>query len=209
MASGWRFNSVLRAHEITSNISSLPCDKFWVIITICDLVRLRLEGVFTLGLAGENGIVLSCLDMAPCSLSFLDVWSRFSCVTLLRLCSNHHSLLISCSMGVFVGLHPFRFQGMWVSHPSFLDLVRSVWSSSVLGSGTIFLVQKLKLLKTALRRWNWKVFGDVVLNTTKANDRVMAIQERIRTEGFLMTFFRLSPTFWLMWIESSGNRRFF
>ncbi|KAI9182546.1 hypothetical protein LWI28_026412 [Acer negundo] len=50
---------------------------------------------------------------------------------------------------------------------------------------------KLKLLKKALRRWNWEVFGDIALNVTNANEKVMLIQDRISTEGFSDDLFRL------------------
>ena len=121
-------------------------------------------------------------------------WSQIACVTLPRSHSDHHPLLVSCSTGVSTGPRPFRFQGMWVSHPSFLNLVRSVWSSSITGSGTGVVVQKLKLLKMALRRWNWEVFGDIALNVTNANEKVMLIQGRIGSESFLVYLFRLETT---------------
>ncbi|KAK3225536.1 hypothetical protein Dsin_005398 [Dipteronia sinensis] len=53
------------------------------------------------------------------------------------------------------------------------------------------VVQKLKLLKKALRKWNYEVFGDIVLNITNANEKVMLIQGRIGSEGFSYDLFRL------------------
>jgi len=60
--------------------------------------------------------------------------------------------MISYSMGVSASLRALRFEGMWVSHPFFLDLVRLVWFSSIPSSGPGVLVQKLKLLKVTLRK---------------------------------------------------------
>ena len=40
-------------------------------------------------------------------------------------------------------------------------------------------------------KWNWGVFGDIALNITKTNDKVMAIQETIRTEGFFDVLFQI------------------
>ena len=73
-------------------------------------------------------------------------------------------------------------------------MVRSVWSSSITGSGIGVVVQKLKLLKMALRRWNWEVFGDIALNVTNANEKVMLIQGRIGFEGFSDDLFRLETS---------------
>ncbi|KAK2658156.1 hypothetical protein Ddye_004689 [Dipteronia dyeriana] len=104
---------------------------------------------------------------------------------------DHHPLLVSGSASVSLGPRPFMFHGMWVSHPSFLNLVRLVWSSSFIGSGTGIVVQKLKLLKKALRKWNLEVFRNITLNVTKANEKVMLIQGRIGSEGFSDDLFRL------------------
>ncbi|KAK3218781.1 hypothetical protein Dsin_012751 [Dipteronia sinensis] len=158
-------------------------------------------------------MVLSRLDRAVCSHSFLATYSHIACVTLPRSHSDHHPLLISCSAGVSSNPRPFRFQGMWVSHPSFLNLVRSVWSSSIAGSGSGIVVQKLKLLKKALRRWNWELFGDIALNVSNANEKVMLIQGRIGSEDLwheamrvvfstqLKALWRVSiiTIFWVVW----------
>ncbi|KAK0570758.1 hypothetical protein LWI29_005954 [Acer saccharum] len=186
------FNSVLGTHETTGNVSTISCDDFRAALTVCDLVDIETKCVFHTRIGrGRRGMVLSRLDRAVCSHSFLAAWSQISCVTLPRSHSDHHPLLVSCAAGISPGPRPFRFQGMWVSHPSFLNLVRSVWSSSVTGSGAGIVVQKLKLLKMALRRWNWEVFGDIALNVTNANEKVMLIQGRIGSEGFSEDLFRL------------------
>ncbi|KAK3192976.1 hypothetical protein Dsin_024286 [Dipteronia sinensis] len=163
------FNSVLGAHKTT--------------------------GVFHTRIGrGRPGMVLSRLDRAVCFHSFLAAWSHIACVTLPRSHSDHHPLLISCYTSVSSNPRPFRFQGMWVSHPSSLNLVRSVWSSSIAGSGSGIVVQKLKLLKKALKRWNWEVFGDIALNVSNANEKVMLIQGRIGSEGFSDDLFRLKTS---------------
>ncbi|KAK2647816.1 hypothetical protein Ddye_015305 [Dipteronia dyeriana] len=43
----------------------------------------------------------------------------------------------------------------------------------------------------ALRKWNWEVFGDITLNVTKANEKMMLILGRIGSEGFSDDLFRL------------------
>ncbi|KAK3184200.1 hypothetical protein Dsin_031486 [Dipteronia sinensis] len=189
------FNSVLGAHETISNVSTISCDDFRAALTVCDLVDIETKGVFhTLIGRGRSGMVLSRLDRAVCSHSFMAAWSHISCVTLPRSHSDHHPLLISCSASVSSNSRPIRFQGMWVSHPSFLNLVRSVWSSSIAGSGSGIVVQKLKLLKKALRRWIWEVFGDIALNVSNANEKVMLIQGRIGSEGFSDDLFCLETS---------------
>ncbi|KAK3222119.1 hypothetical protein Dsin_009144 [Dipteronia sinensis] len=189
------FNSVLGAHDTTGNVSTISCDDFRAALTVCDLVDIEIKGFFHTRIScGRHGMVLSRLDRAVCSHSFLAAWSHIACVILPRSHLDHHPLLISYSAGVSSSPRPFRFQGMWVSHPSFLNLVRSVWSFSIARSGSGIVVQKLKLLKKALRRWNWEVFGDIALNVSNANEKVMLIQGMIGSEGFLDDLFRLETS---------------
>ncbi|KAK2661124.1 hypothetical protein Ddye_007657 [Dipteronia dyeriana] len=185
------FNSILGAHETTGNISTIFCDDFRVALTVCDLVDIETKRVFHTQIGrGRRGMVLSRLDRVVCSHSFLTSWSQITCVTLPRSHSDHHRLLVSCSTSESLGPRPFRFQGMWVSHPSILNLVGSVWSSSFTG----IVVHKLKLLKKALRKWNWEVFRDITLNVTKANEKVILIQGRIGSEGFSNDLLHLETT---------------
>ena len=80
------FNSVLGAHETSDDISSLPCDEFQSMITVCDLVEIETRGIFYTWICRRrNCIVLSRLDRTFCSPSFLDVWSWVSCAILPRL----------------------------------------------------------------------------------------------------------------------------
>ncbi|XP_008231741.1 PREDICTED: uncharacterized protein LOC103330914 [Prunus mume] len=49
---------------------------------------------------------------------------------------------------------PFRFQAMWLSHPSFFEFLSGLWNS---GTGNAF--QKPPSLIWPLQRWNKQVFG--------------------------------------------------
>ena len=88
---------------------------------------------------------------------------------------NHHHLLISYYTSVSAGLWPFRVLGMWVSHPSFLDLVISVWSSSVPDSDIRGPSSEVEASEGSFEEMELEVFGDVALNVTKANEREMVI----------------------------------
>ena len=72
---------------------------------------------------------------------------------------------------------------MWLSHPSFKDVVTSVWSRPYFGSPISVLVKKLKDLKCELKVWNWTVFGDLKLNISKASEKVLSVQQQLATEG--------------------------
>ncbi|KAK2650253.1 hypothetical protein Ddye_017742 [Dipteronia dyeriana] len=145
------FNSVLNAHETTGNASTISCDDFRATLTVCDLIKIETNGVFHTRIGrGRRGIVLSRLDRAVCSHSFLTSWSQIACVTLPRSHSDNHLLLVSCSTCISSGTQPFKFQGSGI--------------------------------------------GDIAMDVTKANEKVMLIQGMIGSEGFSDDLFRLETT---------------
>lgn len=60
------------------------------------------------------------------------------------------------------GPKPFKFINAWVLHPKFLVEANKVWdSTNVQGWASYIIMEKLRVLKIALKKWNTKVFGDV------------------------------------------------
>ena len=131
------------------------------------------------------------LDCAFCNSLFLDSWSQIACLTLPRSHSNHFPLLLDCTLEVSSGPKPFHFQGMWLSHPTFLDLVKRVWSFPQVGSSMSQLIAKLKLLKRELKVWNWSIFGDLNRSISATQDQIFVIQNRLASEGHSDDLLRL------------------
>ncbi|KAL8481726.1 hypothetical protein ACS0TY_028027 [Phlomoides rotata] len=58
------------------------------------------------------------------------------------------------------GPKPFKFFNQWTQHPSYKDLIETVWSSSnIRGWGGYVLKEKLKELKTELKTWSREIFN--------------------------------------------------
>ncbi|XP_026399691.1 uncharacterized protein LOC113295576 [Papaver somniferum] len=56
---------------------------------------------------------------------------------------------------------PFRVQKMWFTHPDFMSTVMESWNAPVSGSPDYIYPYKLKILKDAMKEWNFRVFGNV------------------------------------------------
>jgi len=58
---------------------------------------------------------------------------------------------------------PFRFEEFWLTHPSFKDFIKSTWSTFFPpeGSKMFQFQQKLKYLKSQIKRWNQETFGNI------------------------------------------------
>uniref|UniRef100_A0A2N9H1T5 Reverse transcriptase domain-containing protein n=1 Tax=Fagus sylvatica TaxID=28930 RepID=A0A2N9H1T5_FAGSY len=133
----------------------------------------------------------SWLDRFLFSPSLEDHFSKINQRRLPRIISDHFPILLSCGF-MRKGKSHFRFENMWLKGAGFTDKVQEWWNSyCVSGSPSAVLVQKLKLLKNDLKRWNVEVFSDV---NKKKNDLLLQIQDldRVEEQRSLSTSERLS-----------------
>ena len=95
-------------------------------------------------------------------MNWLDLCIQTSCLSLPKVKSNHHPLLL-----VYIFTHikhstsSFKFLKMWISHPTCLDVIKTSWNSSFNGCPIFVLYEKLKALKKSLNLWNPNTFGNV------------------------------------------------
>ncbi|KAK1587825.1 hypothetical protein Q3G72_017180 [Acer saccharum] len=180
-------------HQISfiyANVNHITCRSLWS--SLMDVVGSNDSWL----VLGDFNSVLDAHETTGniSTISCDDFWVALTiaCVTLPRSHSNHHPLLVSCSVGVSSGPQPFRFQGMWISHPSFLNLVGLVWLSTISRSGTGVVIQKLKMLKKALRRIGFEGFSDDLfhLNTAALADLDSVLKQH---EIFLKEKSRVRP----------------
>ena len=104
-------------------VISLPlCDEFQAMITICDLMKIKPRGVFYTWIGqGRNNIVLSCLDKALCSPFFGCLISGFFCY-IAQVAFGSPLFVDFLFYECFYEFKAFRFQGMWISHLSWIWL---------------------------------------------------------------------------------------
>jgi hypothetical protein len=122
----------------------------------------------------SNARSRSRLDRFLCSSSMIDHFSNIVQRRLPRLLSDHFPILLSCGF-MQKRKSPFRFENMWLKSEGFHARVNQWWNSYLYsGSPSYVLVQKLKSLKTDLRRWNKDSFGNV---NSRKNDLQVQIQD--------------------------------
>jgi len=59
---------------------------------------------------------------------------------------------------------PFRFENAWLSHPKFTSNIAKWWKEdlNIQGTKMYMLQQRLKHIKSKLKDWNKKEFGDII-----------------------------------------------
>ncbi|KAJ8643909.1 hypothetical protein MRB53_005657 [Persea americana] len=107
------------------------------------------------------------------SLSFLDALLQH----LVRQNSDHSPILLSSRFPIATRYIPFKFEEMWIGHPSFKDLVASMWNLPVEGNPQLILSKKLKSLKTRLKTRNKEVFGNLKTIISVAKNNILLLQE--------------------------------
>ncbi|KAK3217929.1 hypothetical protein Dsin_011899 [Dipteronia sinensis] len=182
------FNAVLGTHEYLG-LCSPPrssCEDFSSVIEDCDLIGVRSQGARFTWARGHypRTRIERRLDRALVSEGCILCWLDISCVAIPRRFSDHCPSVIRLSDIETISPMPFRFQSMWLDHPDFMALVRRIWSSSFVGTPPRVVINKLKLLKNALKTWNWEVFGDLNSNITRKSAELQSIQLQMSNLGF-------------------------
>jgi len=172
---GGDFNVVCFPSERSSGVGySAAMEEFSDFIFMHNLVDLPLEdGQFTWSNNQEDQI-WSRIDRFLVSPEWEERFPEVSQGRLPRLLSDHFSLLLDC--GAPRGRNNyFKFKNMWLKYEGFVEQVKKWWMSfEFSGLPSFILANKLKALKTNLKKWN-EVFGD--LGKKKKKELLEGIRE--------------------------------
>eukprot|EP00253_Pinus_taeda_P017284 PITA_17284 len=80
---------------------------------------------------------------------------------------------------------PFRFENVWLSHPDFTNNIDKWWVYMPVQGTKMFRVsQRLKHIKSRLKDWNKKEFGNIFKAKREVEENLQEINEIIIPEGF-------------------------
>eukprot|EP00253_Pinus_taeda_P035953 PITA_35953 len=109
----------------------------------------------------------------------------FSAAILPHTGSNHWPIAIQWQRPGNPTRIPFRFKEFWLTHPSFKDMIKNIWTTFTPpeGSKMFQLQQKLRFVKSQLKQWNRETFGDIFTAQQELSRELSALQQKITTEG--------------------------
>ena len=153
-------------------------EEFGTFISNLELVDIPMLGrQYT----GGNSQSWSRIDRFLVNPEWLE-WYRYKVWGLPRLFSDH-SPILPMEDDRNWGPKPFKFINAWILHPKFLLEANKVWDSTyVQGWASFIIMEKLRALKVALKKWNAEVFGDVEAKLKEAENELhsMDLQSELR-----------------------------
>ncbi|XP_028102144.1 uncharacterized protein LOC114301374 [Camellia sinensis] len=89
---------------------------------------------------------------------------------------SDHYLLLLVKDGRDWGPRPFRFINAWTLHPKFGEVMKKSWEDyAITGWVGFVIINKLKALRSVLKKWNVEVFGNVTHSLKTADEELHAI----------------------------------
>lgn len=99
------------------------------------------------------------------------------------LVSDHSAMIIQWHNATHPSF-PFRFQNAWLHHPSFPDLLASVWQKRITGNPLQIILRKQKLLKSRLKEWSKSNCSDIHKEVQKVKEELIEVQEKLQDNTY-------------------------
>lgn len=161
---GGDFNEVLYLEERNrATRSTRRMNEFRDFVDWNELMDIPLSGVRVTWSNFQVRSSLSKLDRFLVSTDWDEYFSPLNAIALPCPGSDHSLIFLKGEAEVRKGgPYLFKFQNMWLLHPSFVELIRGWWEEKVVwGPPDQRFWLKLKGVRERLRVWNRDVFGDI------------------------------------------------
>ncbi|KAJ8766129.1 hypothetical protein K2173_021646 [Erythroxylum novogranatense] len=134
------------------------------------------DGWFTWVGVRSRGRMWKKLDRILFNSSWLQQFPSSTVELLNRATSDHSPMLYNCATSTSVP-SSFKFQNMWIRHPTFQSTVAASWEMPQEGYGMYRFSRKLRRLKEVLKHWNKDVFGNVFDRVRQAEATVKSLEQ--------------------------------
>ncbi|GKD05457.1 RNA-directed DNA polymerase, eukaryota, reverse transcriptase zinc-binding domain protein, partial [Tanacetum coccineum] len=125
-------------------------------IKMKDICSSGLHFIWIKSLLNLNASILKKIDRVMGNEKFLEDHLRAHVVFLPYGISDHNPVVLSCPQLIKLKSRSFRFANYTADKDHFLDVVKDNWKTEVDGFAMFKLVKKLKAMKPALNKLNWK-----------------------------------------------------
>ena len=127
------FNDIIHHSEQRGgNFNHNRAATMMKVMDVCNLMEVdRIGGIFTWRRpCAGNCLVYRKLDRAMADVSWCMAFSEAYIEVLCKFHSDYNPLLLRCGIPPQRHRHTLRFESAWITHPSYLNLVKDAWKKS-------------------------------------------------------------------------------
>ena len=158
------FNQILNQNDKFSfHQGTIPgADSFHKMLSNLALCELAYSGQkFTwMNRREEEDFVMEKLDRPFASIEWVNTYPRYALRNLPIIHSDHGPILIDFEFTQAFRRRPFRFERMWLLHPTCKSVVQKAWHCYPTRSRALQLRNKLSNVRKEFTVWNKEVFAD-------------------------------------------------
>ncbi|XP_062104354.1 uncharacterized protein LOC133815539 [Humulus lupulus] len=141
-----------------------------------------------------NNRIFSKLDRVFINKDWIDMFPNVNAIAIWEVFLDHCAIVLKHISVIKNGLRPFQFFNMWTNHPLFKPTVLDSWNKELPseGYGLQQILRKLHRLQFILKRFNWRVVGDIVKEYEESKHFQSFLDETSATTGLVDTSVALS-----------------
>ena len=177
------FNQVLNSQEklsfnqgniVGANLLQQIIDD----LHLCDLTTIG-QGYTWINNREDEDPVMERLDRAFAMVEWVNMYPLYSLRNLPIIHSDHGPILLDLKVCGPFRKRPFKFEHMWITHPTCHDLIKKLWSFSSHGSRAAQLRKKLSNVRKNTLEWNRVVFVRVETEIKEKQAHLQILQNSI------------------------------
>lgn len=127
----------------------------------------------------DNTVIYEKLDRAVANPTSLNLYPNMSLENLPIVGSNHGPIAITLSQKVNSGTKPFRFEAMWFSHDSLINIVKNAWSNRTDDNPIQNFSGICNVFASLARNWNREVFGNLFSKMNNLQKDIIDVQAQL------------------------------
>ncbi|XP_060968460.1 uncharacterized protein LOC133036011 [Cannabis sativa] len=179
------FNDILNKDErIGERVRHSSSTAFTNCVSYCQLEDIRYSGSFFTWNNKQRAEdrIYSKIDRVLANEVWIELFLTAEAIFLTEGLFDHTPAVVSIHPTLPSGRKPFKYFRMWSSHPSFQQILSTVWSQKFQGTKMYQIIAMFKALKPALKELNRCHFSDIQATDFKAKQDLDESQTQLQKD---------------------------